>query len=225
MACHAILITIRVVRRKSETTNAGIFGLSAAMGEFAAATIRNPTEVVKQNMQMLSYGGVGSAIKNIWQVRGARGFYAGYLPLLCREIPFSLIQLPIFEFIQKRIKLYCYFPLNLPYSTKSLEASKYQSLYKALISGFISGAIAGFLTTPCDVIKTRMMTNTVKEYKITPVQWVRKIVSEEGLAALYKGWHVRIVYLSFGGAVYFLSYRLALNWLKLGGEYNKARQQ
>ena len=73
--------------------------------------------------------------------------------------------------------------------------------------------IAGFLTTPCDVIKTRMMTNTVKQYKITPWQWVKKTINEEGPKALFKGWHVRIMYLGFGGMVYFGCYRTMIKFI------------
>ena len=66
-------------------------------GEFACATIRSPFEVVKQNMQMQYYRRVRDAIKNIFKIRGWSGFYAGYSPLLLREIPFSAIQLPLYE--------------------------------------------------------------------------------------------------------------------------------
>ena len=84
--------------------------------------------------------------------------------------------------------------------------------------------IAAFLTTPFDVIKTRMMTNTVKQYTITPLGWLSKIITEEGWSSLFKGWHVRIVYLTLGGAVYFVCYTLALNWCGANKIYQKTRE-
>jgi solute carrier family 25 S-adenosylmethionine transporter 26 len=40
---------------------------------------------------------LASTVKNIYKLRGMRGFYAGYFSLICREIPFSAIQLPVYE--------------------------------------------------------------------------------------------------------------------------------
>ena len=98
------------------------------------------------------------------------------------------------------------------------------SYLKTIISGGLSGMIAGFLTTPFDVIKTRMMTNVTTQYKITPIRWLRKIVTEEGYAALFKGWHVRIIYLSMGGIVYFLTYVTALKMVGAGKKYSQLRE-
>ena len=84
--------------------------------------------------------------------------------------------------------------------------------------------IAGFLTTPCDVIKTRMMTNTVKQYKITPGKWVKKKINEEGAKELFKGWHVRRMYLGFGGMVYFGGYRTMIKFIGADKLYNEARK-
>ena len=96
---------------------------------------------------------------------------------------------------------------------------------KTLLSGGVSGIIAGFLTTPCDVIKTRMMTNTAKQYKITSRQWVRKLIAEEGYLAFFKGWHVRILYLGLGGMVYFCCYRMMLKMLGADKRYKQIRKE
>lgn len=96
---------------------------------------------------------------------------------------------------------------------------------KSLISGGIAGAIAGFLTTPCDVIKTRMMTNAVRQYNIKPLQWLLKTIREEGYSALFKGWHVRIIYLGLGGVVWFGCYRVVVKLIGAEEEYKKIRNK
>ena len=160
--------------------------------------------MIKQNMQLLSYGKPYESVREIWRIRGVKGFYAGYLPLLFRELPFSFIQLPVFEFFQRllqRIEVYTTKVKN------RLRKYEEKVRVKTILSGGMAGMIAGLLITPCDVIKMRMMTNTVKEYKVKPWGWVRKIINEEGSKGLFKGWHIRIINLGFGGMVYFTCYR------------------
>jgi len=50
---------------------------------------------------MPAHEGITKMIKDIWRVRGLRGFYTGFVPSVFREIPFSFIQLPVFEFLQR----------------------------------------------------------------------------------------------------------------------------
>ena len=82
----------------------GVSAVAASIAEFSSSILRNPFEVIKQNMQMLSYGKISESMKNIYEIRGLRGFYAGFMPLILREVPFSTIQLPVFEFFQKLLK-------------------------------------------------------------------------------------------------------------------------
>ena len=77
---------------------------------------------------------------------GMLGLYKGYGITILREIPFSLIQFPIYEHFKLTISK----TLNRP--TKS---------YEAALCGSVSGGIAAALTTPLDVIKTRLMIGSV----------------------------------------------------------------
>ena len=66
--------------------------LAAAIGECSQALIRNPSEVVKQNLQIGKHSGsMKTAILEIYKYQGIKGFYAGYGSLIMREIPFSAI--------------------------------------------------------------------------------------------------------------------------------------
>ena len=40
--------------------------------------------------------------RSTWQAEGLRGFYRGYLTTVAREIPFSLIQFPLWEYLKKK---------------------------------------------------------------------------------------------------------------------------
>lgn len=59
-----------------------------------------PTENVKQKMQAGLHGSAKETISAILKSNGPMGFYAGYLTTVVREIPFSFIQFPIYEWLK-----------------------------------------------------------------------------------------------------------------------------
>ena len=64
--------------------------IAASIGGLAEALSRCPFEVVKLNMQLGKYGSQSEAISDIWRTKGLfSGFYAGFIPLILREVPFS----------------------------------------------------------------------------------------------------------------------------------------
>lgn len=65
--------------------------------------MRNPFEVVKQNMQIGKYERMGEAFARIASSRGLRGFYVGYGSLVMREVPFSCIQMPLYEALKRHV--------------------------------------------------------------------------------------------------------------------------
>lgn len=100
-----------------------------------------PVEVVKQRAQATN-----RASKTVLQTtlakEGFRGLYRGYLSTVVREIPFSFIQFPIWEYLKKEWSRRQQRPLNALQSTAC---------------GALSGGIAAFVTTPLDLAKTRIM--------------------------------------------------------------------
>lgn len=71
--------------------------LAGACGEVMACLIRVPTENVKQKMQAGLYSKTMDCVRGIVAQQGAGGFYMGYFTTVCREIPFSVIQFPLYE--------------------------------------------------------------------------------------------------------------------------------
>ncbi|CAN0487318.1 unnamed protein product, partial [Discosporangium mesarthrocarpum] len=62
-----------------------------------ACLVRVPTENVKQKLQAGMFGSARETIGNIMKEGGVGGFFTGYLSTVAREIPFSLVQFPIYE--------------------------------------------------------------------------------------------------------------------------------
>ena len=94
---------------------------------------------------------------DIIKYKGVRGLYQGYLSFIMREIPFSSIQFPFYEILKiTQIKLMAY-RQHIPQSEIVLPS------YVNALNGALAGSFAGFTVTPFDVLKTKLMTFSVKE--------------------------------------------------------------
>ncbi|KAI6842446.1 hypothetical protein KC315_g5284 [Hortaea werneckii] len=184
---------------------AGGHMLAASLGEIAACMVRVPTEVVKQRAQAGQSPTSLMALTSILQQRRTHGFlhvwrelYRGWGITVMREVPFTVIQFPLWEGLKK-------WALNQ--RAKSSRPSDVTGAESAIF-GSISGAIAAGFTTPLDVLKTRLMLATQRESALSITS---KIWREEGGKAFFSGVGPRTMWISIGGAVFLGSYQWASN--------------
>ncbi|EJT45225.1 S-adenosylmethionine transporter [Trichosporon asahii var. asahii CBS 2479] len=162
--------------------------LAASGGEFVSCLIRVPTEVVKQRTQSGLYGASSYATAlTTLRTEGIRGFYRGFGITIAREIPFSCIQFPLYEWLKA----------NLFGTPNSIQAA---------LCGALAGGTAAALTTPLDVVKTRvMLENQGSGRSASVLSFPGRLVSiakNEGVARLFSGWVPRTVMIGAGGAVF-----------------------
>ncbi|XP_071686515.1 S-adenosylmethionine carrier 1, chloroplastic/mitochondrial-like [Rutidosis leptorrhynchoides] len=161
---------------------------AGAIGGIAASLVRVPTEVVKQRMQTRQFASAPDALRLIVAKEGFKGLYAGYGSFLLRDLPFDAIQFCIYEQLRIGYKLAARRDLNDPEN--------------AAIGAF-AGALTGAITTPLDVIKTRLMIQgSANQYKGI-VDCVQTILREEGPPALLKGIGPRVLWIGIGGSIFF----------------------
>ncbi|CAO2826363.1 unnamed protein product [Amaranthus hypochondriacus] len=161
---------------------------AGAIAGAASSIVRVPTEVVKQRMQTGQFTTAPNAVRMIVSREGFRGLYAGYGSFLLRDLPFDAIQFCIYEQIRLGYKLAARREPNDPENA---------------IIGAFAGAITGAVTTPFDVIKTRLMVQgSTKQYKGI-YDCVRTIVREEGSHVFLKGTGARVLWIGIGGAIFF----------------------
>ncbi|KAI9098156.1 S-adenosylmethionine transporter [Phlyctochytrium arcticum] len=175
--------------------------LSASGGEIAACFIRVPTEICKQRMQTGQYTSVTSAVHNIWRGEGLKGFYRGYAMTVFREIPFTCIQFPLYE---KFKKMYTTYKSRRPHP------------WESAIFGSIAGGIAAALTTPLDVVKTRIMLSSQKGHTSGIIPTFQSIIKEEGPGKLFAGIGPRVLWISIGGSIFLGVYEAVKNLLVEG---------
>lgn len=154
--------------------------LSSALGEASACLFRNPFELVKQNLQVNNFNNLRDAVRNIYISKGFMGFFRGYTITLMRDIPFGLIQFPIYEAIKRKM------------NKKSL------TILDSSFAGAIAGTIAAISTTPLDVIKTRIMIDRSKSKTL-----IIKEIYRDGVMNFFSGLKWRVIYISIGGIFFF----------------------
>lgn len=172
--------------------------LAASFGEVAACLVRVPTAVVTQNMQVGTYKSYPEAMQGILATGGLSAFFRGYWTTVAREIPFSFIQFPMYE--------------GLKSFWRKSQGSDTTPLQGAAC-GSISGGVASAVTTPLDVVKTRMMLgnkNKAGELYVGTFNSLSTIFREEGMAALFSGIGPRVGWISIGGFVFFGAYEKSM---------------
>uniref|UniRef100_A0A3B4DZK4 Mitochondrial S-adenosylmethionine carrier protein n=1 Tax=Pygocentrus nattereri TaxID=42514 RepID=A0A3B4DZK4_PYGNA len=75
--------------------------LAASLGEIVACLIRVPTEVVKQRTQASPSLHTHHVLLTTLREEGVRGLYRGFGSTVLREIPFSLVQFPLWEYLKR----------------------------------------------------------------------------------------------------------------------------
>lgn len=176
---------------------------AASFSETIACSVRVPTEVVKQRMQAGLHSQLSEAVSTILAKEGVSGMFSGYGITVLREIPFSAIQFPIYEY------------LKLKWSTYR---GKQVDSYQAAACGSFAGGIAAAITTPLDVIKTRLMLGADKQgvpYKGS-MDVAKRVLADESAATFFSGVQPRVMWISIGGFVFFGAYegmkRILLSW-------------
>jgi solute carrier family 25 S-adenosylmethionine transporter 26 len=182
----------QAVMRSQPADRAFLGPLSAGVAAgLASSVIRVPTEVVKTRMQTGEFTHAFTALKTIVAREGARGIFAGYGSFLLRDLPFDAIEFVTYEQLKKG------------YKSAVLKDERDLNSAEHSVFGAGAGAATGLLTTPLDVLKTRLMIQGQNGKYKNVMDCAVKIVQEEGAGALFRGWQPRVIWIGVGGSVFF----------------------
>ncbi|NXY42796.1 SAMC protein, partial [Ceuthmochares aereus] len=167
--------------------------VAASLGEVVACLIRVPSEVVKQRAQVSPSSSTLRILSHTLYHEGIQGLYRGYKSTVLREIPFSLVQFPLWE------------------SLKDLWSWKQGHVvdsWQSAVCGAFAGGFAAAVTTPLDVAKTRIM--LAKAGSSTASGNVLAALGDiwrtQGLSGLFAGVVPRMAAISLGGFIFLGTY-------------------
>lgn len=196
---------------------------AAASGgaELVSCAVLTPAEVLKQNAQMLSSRKRGSTS---WEVlkhfrKNPSRLWRGYTALAARNLPFTGIQFPVFE----ALKTHFIRRQQVRKGGQAVDGILERAWITAMSAG-IAGSGAAWITTPIDVVKTRIMlaagsgddglkippkskasnwlTHGVSGARKSGFVVARDILKAEGVAGLFRGALLRASWTSLGSGLY-----------------------
>jgi solute carrier family 25 S-adenosylmethionine transporter 26 len=202
--------------------------LAASAGEVAACAVRVPTEVVKQRAQAGQHGGSSlSSLRHILDLRGKIGLrgvwmelYRGWSITIFREVPFTVIQFPLWEALKAYGRDRRERQGRGLFGDLRREGVDEVGAAESAVYGSLSGAVAAAVTTPLDVLKTRVMLSAERRGFASVAA---EILRDHGVRPFFAGIGPRVMWISIGGAIFLGSYQWAVNAMQgrskaLGGE-------
>ncbi|KAL5341803.1 mitochondrial carrier domain-containing protein [Aspergillus crustosus] len=237
-----------------------INALASSAGEMVSCLLLTPAEVIKQNAQIINNNNptsnpeecrgksgrrTGSVTLQVLRRFKSHPFrlFSGYTALVGRNLPFTGINFPIFEgvkaYLIKRRHEQGLYDLGKD-KTKgagrsgSIGGGKEAVYERALLTGIaasISGSIASVITTPIDVVKTRIMlsasgpdstssSSTSKAVAGTDQRsrgiWSvgREVFRNEGVKGLFRGGAIRVVWSAVAMGIYLSIYEGGRFWFE-----------
>lgn len=209
---------------------------AAASGgaELVSCAILTPAEVLKQNAQMLSSQGKRTStslqVFRHFQKHPSR-LWRGYTALAARNLPFTALQFPTFEYL----KGYFMRRRQDRRGGKPVDGIAERAGITAM-SAAIAGSGSAWITTPIDVIKTRIMLAAgsgedgfkaeakpkASNFLFEGVQgnrksgWIvaREILKVEGVRGLFRGALLRACWTSLGSGLYLGCYESGRHYLE-----------
>ncbi|XP_012223142.1 mitochondrial S-adenosylmethionine carrier protein-like [Linepithema humile] len=161
--------------------------IAASSSEMTACLIRVPVEVIKQRRQAL--------LSDPHRLR-LRTLYRGYGSTVLRDLPFGVIQMPLWEYFK------LYWSRHMQHECTPFEGA---------VCGAASVAISAAITTPLDVAKTRIMLSSTsaekEEVKISTM--LKEVYRSNGVKGLFAGFIPRVTGFTIGGFIFFGVYEQA----------------
>ncbi|KAK6920994.1 Mitochondrial substrate/solute carrier [Dillenia turbinata] len=200
--------------------------IAGSVGDTLGSFVYVPCEVMKQRMQVQGtktswtsvlmknnactksgaqmygyYTGMFQAGSAIWKEQGLRGLYAGYWSTLARDVPFAGLMVTFYEALKDvtdygRQKW-------LPDSNVDINSS-----VEGLLLGGLAGGFSAYLTTPLDVIKTRLQVQGSTSRYNGWSDAIRRIWKVEGPKGFFRGSVPRVLWYFPASALTFMAVEL-----------------
>lgn len=218
IAACAVRVPTEVVKQRAQ---AGLFGGSSRLALKDILSLRHapvstavpaagtnaiiPSPTGTSPAPAAAKGGYGQVFRELYRGAGIT---------IAREIPFTVLQFTMWESMKEN---YAQRYLRQKDAGSGLVKQDQIPASTSAMFGSVAGAIAAGLTTPLDVIKTRVMLARRGDGGSNAPIRVRDIVrgiAQEGFGAFWRGIGPRVAWIGIGGAVFLGSYQWAWNTLE-----------
>jgi hypothetical protein len=170
----------------------------------ASCTSRVPLEIMTKQIQTGSCTTVGQAARRVFFADGACGVVQrSWVAVVLREVPYGALQIAFFELAKLLFTFLA--DMHVPI------------LLQRMAWGAVAGSGAALLTTPFDVITSRVMTSAGPKDGEAPTSvWdtVQNMYRTEGLQPFFTGGLLRALFYAPGTCIFFAVYETVAAALK-----------
>jgi solute carrier family 25 (mitochondrial S-adenosylmethionine transporter), member 26 len=201
-----------------------IHAVASGGAELVSCAILTPAEVIKQNAQVIDRDSMGRKVSPTAYVfkkfrNRPTQLWRGYTALAARNLPFTALQFPVFE----KLKLYFMQRRKDSKGGQPVDGILERASITAASAG-IAGSASAWITTPIDVVKTRIMLAASQE-EVKPKSgdrnWLlqgasgtrksgfavaKDVMQSEGVRGLFRGAALRGGWTALGSALYLGAY-------------------
>lgn len=160
--------------------------LSGITARICAVTFVSPIELVRTKMQSqrLSYAQMMGYVRNVIALHGFTALWRGLPPTILRDVPFSGIYWPFYEYIKMTFS----------------KNSEQPSFGFNFMAGVLAGSIAALVTCPFDVIKTHQQIEFGERVIFTdsPAKELDKQSTYSRLVSIYRSHGLRGLFAGYG---------------------------
>jgi len=173
---------------KAEKYKTTGFLVSSACAEVIADFLLCPMESLKIRQQTSAKGAFPEGLVsgyNELAKEGTSGFYKGLIPLMARQVPYTMVKFGAFENTVK----FCYTHF---WTKPKSQYSKATQLLITFLSGYWAGIFCAIISHPADTLVSKI--NNLKSDVPVPIgQAVKTIYGQIGFSGLWTGLSTRIL--------------------------------
>lgn len=210
---HAVYFSVyEICKQKLGGNRAGhhplVHAASGVVATTASDAVLTPMDVVKQRLQLRQspYSGVKDCVVRMFREEGFRAFYTSYRTTVVMNAPFTAVHFSTYEAMKKVL------------SEISPDTASEERILVHLTAGGAAGALASAVTTPLDVVKTRLQCQGVcgaDTFSSGSIRMaLRQIVAKEGARALLQGLKPRILFHTPAAAICWSTYEAMKNFVR-----------
>merc|ERR1712032_556431 len=192
--------TKKIVQKLDPQRGSGSVALvSGAIAGAGSCVVKVPIAVCIRSVQAELFPNFYVAARSIARKTGPRGLFTGFLPTVMEDVPDMAVKFAVYESLR---------------SFHEKVFHRKASTQEDLLFGYVAGTTSAAVTTPWDVVKTRMMCSASGSARPTIRGAVRSIAAQGGARAFFTGVGPRSISSGIHSALFFCFYEAIRNSLE-----------
>lgn len=201
-------------RRRPQWTPGKRVVVSACLADLVGALWIAPLEQMKLKVQAGLYSSFPAALAGTVRTAGISGLFQGFAAQALRDMPFRALQIAAYAHA-KKFYVRKFKNITPTGGEALLSPSRDMSAFDTIALGSVVGAGIGALTTPLDVIRTRIMSQRFAPGN-SYGNWfscLTRSVRAEGAGVLLRGVVPRTIYVAASVALFSLGYEASRKYI------------